>query len=783
MKSFGLTSGSAIALGLSLLASTAAAQDAALTSGTPDAAETTGGAADGDIVVTAQKRSERLQDVPIAITALSAEGIESAGVTSTLELGKVTPGLVTAQASGFYNPYIRGIGSRVLGPGNEPTVANYIDGVYMIDKQGLLQGGFSDIESVQILRGPQGTLFGRNATAGAILVTTKGPSDEWRANVEGTYGTDEKGGRLFISGPLAPTLSMSVAGFYRYQDGYIRNLNPANGAGARTGQAENFGIRGKIRWEPTDNFYAVLAADYVEGKESGPFAIQAIKGEGLVTAEATAIATGVAIPDIRNQRLVYAGEIDPFINAKGIGQSLTLNWSFDAFDVKSITAHRTDHNFTALDLDASPLPLTFLDTESKSNVWQQEINISSQKKSSLSWLLGAYYLHYKDGWERISTVSGVPYPFSLEKLATRPTTASSNDQRANVTTRSIGLFGEARYEFTPSTGITLGLRYTDEKLTLGQDSVSVTTVPNGTGGVTVRPPVTFQGLCAVTVGCTGLTSSFSELTYRAVATHKFGEDSMVYGSYNRGFKSGIYNLSRVAADNLAATKPETVDAFELGLKSSFLDRRLTLNAAVYLNNYKNMQVSTTAPGSVLQRSQNAAKARTSGIEIETRFRASDRLTLQAAFAHFFEAEYVSFPSCSVYTPRVPPAGGNVVTSADCSGKRLPFTPPTTVNFSFDYEIPLSSGSITLNGLYSYQGRHDTGTFSSEVTRVPRQDPINTVNLSATWSSQNDNLFVKIWGRDMINEKDIFRGVYQTGFGFNTAYTRGSTYGVTIGANY
>ena len=730
-----------------------------------------------EVVVTAQRRSERLQNVPIAVTVVDAQKIQSAGIVQTTDLGKITPSLLTSQGSGFITPYIRGIGSRAITPGNESTVATYVDGVYQTDKQGILLSGFSDVQQVQVLRGPQGTLFGRNATAGAILMTTKGPSDHLTFNVDGTYGSDEFGGRLFVAGPIAPTLSASVAAFVRHKDAYIRNLNPANGAGSKTGAAEGKGVRVKLRWAPTDSLSAILAADYVNTWDQAPWAPQAIAGTGLTIGESVAAARGIAIPDIRNQRPVYAGEVKPLIHAQGQGESLTINWDLPFVSIKSITAHRQDKTSGRLDLDGTPLPLFYFTTDLRSHVWQQEVNFSSRGEGPFSWIGGVYYLHMRDGYQNLDQNVGIPFPYTPAKLAALPAGASHTNQFAYVTIRSVGVFGEATYKFTDQTRLTLGIRYTDEKHTLDANNIAVTVLPDGAGGLRTVSTRSAD-VCARTPGCTGLSTPFSKYTYRAVLTQNFTPDVMAYASYNRGFKSGVYNISTIT--NVLATKPETVDAFELGFKSEFLDHRLMLNGAAYYNDYKDLQVPVTTPGNNTQISINAAAAQIAGLELEGRYRASENLTLTAGASYFLKRKYKSFPNCSVYTPA---AAGNTTTSGDCTGKRLPGT-PDTFNFGVDYVVPLSSGAtLDLNGLYAYSSTFDMAPYASEITRAPRQQPIHTLNLSGTWRSPDQHMHVTVWGRDLVDQNDVFVGLFTTGFGYETTFARGATYGVTVGYDF
>lgn len=735
-----------------------------------------------EIVVTAQRRNERLQEVPVAVTALSGEDIAAAGVMQTTDLAKVTPGLLTIQGSGFYTPYIRGVGAKTITPGNESAVATYIDGVYQTDKQGLLLSGFSDVSSIQILRGPQGTLFGRNATGGAVLVTTRGPSDSFTAKTEATVGSDEYGAKLFVAGPIAPTLSFSAAGFYRYETDYIRNLNPANGIGDKLGSVRNYGARAKLRWEPVPDLSIQLAADWTKAKDEGPWAPQAIAGTGLTAAEGTARARGVTIPDIRTQRPVFAGESLPFILSEGHGQSLTVQWDSDDVTVKSITAHRQDKSSGFLDLDGSPLPLFYFRTDLRSDVWQQEITLGSNGSGPFSWLFGGFFMDMRDGYQQLDQNVGIPYPYTPAALAARPAGSAHIDQYSYVDIKSLGIFGELSYELASRTKLTIGLRYTDEKHALDKRNQSVTTIPNGTGGVRTLPANTVVNLCAANPQCNRrLSTPFSEWTYRAVLSQDFSDDIMGYVSFNRGFKSGVYNISTISAPNVIATRPETINAYEVGLKTQLFDRRLTLNASAYYNDYKNMQVAVTIPPNTTQISINAASAKIAGIELEAVLRASENLTLQGGISVFLKSEYGSFPNCSVF--RANPNGGNIIVSTDCSGTTLPGT-PDSFNLRAEYRVPFASGSsLAFNGLLSHQTAFDYYAYASAETRAPRQSAITTVNLSAKWASANDRFSVGIWSRDLLDQKDVFRGMFANAFGYQTTFARGATYGLTIGFDY
>ncbi|HEX7945297.1 MAG TPA: TonB-dependent receptor, partial [Phenylobacterium sp.] len=540
-------------------------------------------------------------------------------------------------------------------------------------------------------------------------------------------------------------------------------------------------VRGKIRWEPTPELSATLAADYADAKDEGPWAVQAITGTGPTIGEGVAAARGITIPDIRNQRPVYAGEGKPLIHGEGWGQSLTLQWDAEAFSVKSITAHRNDESSGFLDLDGTPLPLFYFKTFLKSNVWQQELTVASKGDGPFTWLGGAYYLRLRDGYQELDQNVGISFPYTPAKLAALPAGSAHVDQYSYVTIKSTGVFGEVSYAFTPRDKLTLGARYTDEKQSLDPRSNSVTIIPNGAGGLRVLPANSYSALCAATPTCKGLSTPFQRWTYRGVYTHQFDDDVMAYASYNRGFKSGVYNISTISAANLTATRPETVNAFEAGVKSQWMDRRLTLNGAVYYNDYKDLQVPVTTPGNNTQVSVNAARAKIAGVELEGRLQATEHLTLQAGGSIFLKAKYDSFPNCSVYTAN--PAGGNITTSADCSGRRLPGT-PNSVNLRADYEVPLASGAtVNFNGLFAHQSSFNYAPYANAATKAPEQKAIETINLSATWRAADKHLYASVWGRDLADQSRVFRGLFTTGFGYESTFTRGATYGVTVGFDY
>lgn len=789
------TAASVAALGAAIMSLPAFAQ-----ASEADNADEAGG---NEIIVTAQKRSESLQKVPIAISAFTSDQLARSGVTNVAQLTKLTPSLLVTEGSGPAQPYIRGIGGRYNTPGNEASTSLYVDGVYLPDKTGMLIQSFPDVQSVQILRGPQGTLFGRNATGGAILVTTKRPASETGAMVEGTYGTDNEGARGFVTSGLSSTLSASASGFYTNDRPYIRNRNPSNGAGKFVGGDKSSGGRVQLRWDPSTAFNATLSAYYTKGQANAGVALQPMPTAPITAGEFASALRGI---DIRNPDRSYYGELKPEVRFEGYGSSLTLDADLGAVTVKSISAYNHFTSGVEYDLDGSPVSQFFFDTGVRGRTYQQEVDIASQTQSPFQWIVGGFYLNYRDGFDQLDQFVGLPVPSPLQEhtvpaalyaasaAGRGPTSGLAYiDQHAFVDINSLGLFGEGSFEFSDAAKLTLGLRYTHETHELDANNASTTYVPNGTGGV-IPIRSTSVAVCAANpTTCDDLKTPFSKLTYRAVFDYKFSRDFMAYASYNRGFKSGVYNISSIP--NVVATTPETLDSFEAGFKSSLLDRRLTFNAAAYHYKYKNLQVTIVNPNTNTQQSINAATATITGLEVETGLRASERLTLNVGMSTFFKADYGSFKNCVIYRPTG--RGLAVAANADCSGTRLPSTPDVQFSLQANYNLPLASGGhVDFNGFFSYISKfnHNThGLYPAGVAggvayaagegRSPDQAAIKTVNTAVTFHAPNDAFYVSVWGKDLTNQKNVYRNVSQTTFGYYTALSRGISAGVTIGTSF
>ena len=728
-----------------------------------------------EVVVTAQKRAESIQDVPVAITAMNRGMLQAAGIDSPVDIGAVTPGLNSAESQGGFSPYIRGVGSRAVTPGNENPTAIYVDDVYQYDTFGSLLTGFSDVEQIEVLRGPQGTLFGRNATAGAIRISTLAPSHEFGGHIEGKYGTDARSLSVFLTGGLTDSLSASFSGFKEKGLEYIDNLNPDNGLGSETGGSENTGFRAKLLWDASDKLSVLTGIEYLNLLDTSRFAWEYLSDSHYSVSEATVDNNGLNVPDTRGPVRVYDGNTpgEMFHNKKAA--FVNIQYEFEYFDLKSISSYSETSSGNVFDVDASSLDILWLESEYYGHALQQEFTLTSNIDGPLSWLAGVYFYDIDTGYDKLRLFSGLPYPADQGTLAQQGSGAIIN-QNSALTIESQALYGEIGYDITASTALTLGLRYTDETHSLDRGNHSSTLVSDGAGGVTeIRSDAVDR--CTASATCTGLETSFDELTWRIVLDHSLENGDLIYASYNRGFKSGIYNIS--TADTTTATEPEILDAYEIGIKGTAMDGALRYSSALFYNDYSDLQLVLTDTNSGVQRAINAASATISGIEAEFEWNVSAQFRMQAGFSRFFQHEYDDFDPCEVLVEN--PAGGSVVTPTTCSGTDLPGSPEFSAFLAGNYTVPFKDGSrVELHGVVDYSDEfnylQDTNDSSLGYTQ-PTQEAMTRVNLHVAWHSAEDDYTVSLWGKNVTDE-DRFRGLSATTIAMATGYERGATYGLT-----
>ena len=666
-----------------------------------------------EVVVSARRREERLQDVPASVTSLSADRLEAAGVASTRDLNSIAPGLSFRQTGIFAQPNIRGIGSTTTVAGDEPNVATYVDGVYYAQMSGNVLE-FNNIERVEVLKGPQGTLFGRNAAGGAISIITRTPTDEPTFRASASYGSfDEVRLSAYAAGAIAPRLVGDVALLYWDSRGYARNIFD----GARVASNDGVAVRAKLVTDPWDGARAILAFDHSVADDLRALATQ--PREGNTRARATAPA--LLLPDDSRE---VSSNVSPHNRSIMSGVSLRLEQDLGEVQLLAITAHRKNISKSRSDTDFSPLDLAWITVDLPAKSFSQELQVSGALGDSLEWVVGAFGYTSEARYENLVSYTG-----------RRPTLINASGQK----TRAVAGFGEVIWPLTPRWSLTLGLRYSDEEKEL----------QGARNGV-----------------LTAAEESWSGWTPRLIAKYEVPDLFQVYGSYSRGFKSGLFNTTLA---NTTPVDPERVSAFEVGLKT--LGREFGQGSlAVFRYEYKDIQVSAYNP--VLGNSlQNAAEGLVTGVEADWRKVFDNGLTVRLN-ATYVDAEYESFPNALVTLPL--PGGGNSQEVRDVSGAKLVRTPDLTVGASVEYTRTLRSGELTIGGDLFHSGEF----FWDPLNRL-RQSPYTVMNARIAYSfGPGERYQLSVYGRNLGNE---VYSIYQSTstLGDNIAFGEPRSFGARL----
>jgi iron complex outermembrane recepter protein len=699
-----------------------------------------------EIVVTAQRRSESMQEVPIAITAITASRLEAIGMQSTENLGEVTPGLSVPADTGYFQPHIRGVGTSSTGAGVENPVALYIDGVYIANPpSGILS--LNNIDRIEVDKGPQGTLFGRNATGGLIQVITRDPQQTAHLDADVSYGNyQDVVGRLYATAGLTSDLAADVAVRYEHQgEGLGHNFYDGSEIGLLP---HDLAFRSKFLFEPSSETQARLTLDYED------------RGSDLDQPH-----LGTQYPGSFNNAFFggpfpQGGPYDknenaPFQSAlKAGGAALQINQALGSVALESITGFRKSTYFFAEGLDYTPLPILSAVAHQTDQQLSQELRVSGNN-DKLRWTGGLYYFYAKDGFEPFDIDFG---PTPVSPVFDTPVTSRLADDQI---TNSAAGYGQASYKVVENTNLTLGGRYTYERKSIGgtstfiADEFPVSTTPYPAPGLGFRPRETFDNF-----------------SYRIALDHKFTSAIMGYMSYSTGFKSGGYNLA--SASN-PPYQPENIKASEVGLKSELFDKRLRLNVSAFNYLYDNIQV-----GEYIENTEiivNGAKAKMYGADIDAELAVVAGLTLYSGFSYIHD-RFTSYPDAGFIVPVggcIPASGGTCPGSA--AGNKLPDTPTTTFNLGGDYKWTLPIGAITLNANY-----YRSSGFYGAPDNVAVQKAYGLTNASVMWTDQTEHLKAGFYGRNLSNT--VYATTLSEGeTGENVTVGMPRTYGVTIGYKF
>ncbi|MCB2073730.1 MAG: TonB-dependent receptor [Novosphingobium sp.] len=635
-----------------------------------------------EIVVTAQRREENLQQVPIAINAVTSDTLRNLGVEDTQTLVQAVPSLNFTRSgpSGIF--IIRGVSTPNGAAGEEGSTAVYVDDIYMPDLAQTINK-FNNIERIEVLNGPQGTLFGRNATGGAIRVITRDPGDytEFDGQV-GIGNYDVFTGQAYLSAPLGDKIGWNIA-FSGQEQGKGFGNNPTLGRRVKT--EDYWGLRSKLVAKPTDNLKVTLTGEYFETENDYALYIYPVSDP---------------VNDLsQDSPAGYPSGTD--IRVWGVSGKLELDVGFGT--LTSITAYRDLRNKSSFDIDGGALDLLHLDYVAGTETFQQEVRLSSESTEPLSWQVGAFYMHSVAHQDQ--TQGGIIAPLAAgNPLATTIHIVS----RGPVD--SISVFGEATYAITPTTHLTGGVRWTQDKRKL---PVGRTDAVDAMGNV----------LSSRTNPLDSVT--YDEFTYRVALRQDISDDVNVYASVNRGFKSGQFNLQSPFDEPV---KPETIMAYEVGMKGDFLDNHLRVNLSAFHYDIDDYQV-RASPGGV-SALRNAAKVKIDGVDAHIEAAVTDQFLLVAG-ASYLDAKYDSFPDA---------------TTGDATGNRTAIAPKFTFSTSGTYTIPFENGSeLRLTGAYTHKSK-----YYFEPNNVLTQPAYGLFNASAEYSV-NENVSFEVWMKNIGNK--------------------------------
>lgn len=700
-----------------------------------------------EVMVTATKRTESLQDVPIAVTALDERMIQQAGITGIADVALRTPGFsMGSYSAGQPLLFIRGIGSNDRGAaGGEPSVATFVDGVYINRAAGSAMEMF-DLAAIEILRGPQGTLWGKNASAGVINIRTRRPSlDRLEASVEGTVGNEGIWGvNALVSGPLGDTVAGKLSVGYRERDAWNESVLNSNGD---TGDLEAASYRAQLLFTPSDNLEILWSGDYGEDKRGGNGLNPQILDNPNPATEAVNFFASLQPGIDYHENLM---EESGYQDIESWGTSLQIDWDLGDMTLTSITAYREGdadlaNNSVGTNLSVFPVLEVITPNLDETEMFTQELRLAGVG-DNLNWTTGLYYYtedttHAEGGAFLIGPLGPLlGFPPSLIGTTLTDRTVQENE------TDGMSVFGELTWSVTDALDLTFGARYTYEE----KDFAAV-----GLGEFGA-----FVGNYDVEED-----EDWSNPTYKVVANYRFNDDVMTYFSVATGFKSGGWQnlaLSELAAKT--AFDEENATNFEVGVKSMLLDNTLRLNAAVFLTDYEDLQV--TNP--ILECGQpicgvntvNAGEAEIKGVELEFTWAITENFQLMGNYA-YLDTEYDKLEGV------LEPANGNQLRNA----------PENAYTLVALYEAVLGGGG-EISARYEYAYKDET---QQDINNNPRSEKpdYEVSNIRLGYTTSNDNWEVAAWVKNAFDEEYLDHNFYSAGFGAFSYPALPRTYGLTV----
>ena len=645
------------------------------------------------VIITATKRPQPLQSTPIAISVINGTALEEANVNTLGAVTAQTPtvNFRTNASNKDTALFIRGVGTISTSPGVEPTVSTVLDGV-VTSRPGQATMDLLDIDRVEILRGPQGTLFGKNASAGVINIVSRAPTKTTERYIElGLFQGNERRIRLSASGELSEGVALgSISAMAGKFDGNVTNVFD----GGTVNGYDRAGVRGRLDLTPNRNLKISLLADYMKAEDTTPTGV-------IVNTTTTAFATGAVV-----QNPLFAAAISPVvanpenrqINSDmttkvqdvNSGVSAQVDWDLGGLQLTSITAYRQWKNTQFQDQDRlGQITRQFARSHDRGELdfdqTSQELRIASPKGGFVDYVAGLFYLQskaneqYRRDVTRCAGSTAAALPSGLVPCSAGSITSDSGVANYGVENKSLSAFGEGTFNFGGNLRAIAGLRYTTDDLSYYHGRVATAAGVPGVG--------------ATRNNITGSTTA-NAFSGRIGPQYAINKDVMAYATLSRGYKGPAYNVffnMSPTQDNVL--NPETSNSLEVGLKSTLMDNRLRLNLALFKTDYANYQanVPDLVNGVIVTRLVNAGDVTTSGFELDMTARVTPQFTVNAALANIV-ARVGNF-TC-------PP---NAALSCNINGRPLPFSPDWKANVRAKYTMPVAAAmTLDLNADYSWQ---------------------------------------------------------------------------------
>jgi iron complex outermembrane receptor protein len=741
-------------------------------------AQDSGNAVRDEIIVTATKRNERLIDVPISMSVVDAEMIEQTGVRELKGISDYIPNVEISQTNDYGSTVtIRGVGANSRNIGFDTRVGVYVDGIYMGQSPALNQE-LLDLQQVEVLRGPQGTLFGKDTVAGAVNLITKKPSDKFEGKISGDIGnlgyTEFKG---IVNIPLSDTVAVKAALSKSDRNGYI----PNTGTGNKLASVDKIAYRAQVRFTPNDAFEANISFDGLNAEAL------LLNGENV-----TDILGLQPVPQDREVNFSF----DPNENRDVYGAAATLEYKTDSgFIIKSMTGWRDTHAFFNNATDYSPTDIVSIEYTDDYSQLSQEFQLISPDDSSLTYVAGIYLYRQDSDTNRdvvfgdrffedfLAPLVGAP---GAPDAAIAPIAAflgfgpegSKVTNSGNVVTKNYAAYFNGSYDLSERLTLGLGARYSvvdkDVNWTLdGRNSgffgIGSTNVP--IGGTSAPTPLISD-------------RSDTSFTPAASLTYAITDQTNVYVKYGSGFKSGGFNIDFINANEINANPnlkfdKETVDTYELGIKGS--TGRLNFSADVFLSKFHDYQVNqfivldpNASPPLTSIRITNAASVESKGFELEASFQATDNLLFQGSLG-LLDATFDKFP-------------GGATGGGDASGNKLPGAPDLSASFGAQYyqSLPAMSAELLFrldvthrSGVFQTIDNTKTGTIGAIPGTIPfgYVKPLTLVNARVGFLPNNEKFQLYLWSRNLMDQTQITSD-FQDFFGTKVRYPSiGRTFGL------